>query len=92
LHLDPLPEPGHRTPPPALTPPAAEPPGHAGDSDEITPNVRFRQAREQVIQRFERQYLDRLWTASAGNLSAAARNAGIDRKYLRELLKKHGLY
>lgn len=65
----------------------------APDTDQaLGSGLPFRPAREQVILSFERDYLGRLWTESGGNLSAAARSAGIDRKYLRDLLKKHDLY
>jgi len=39
----------------------------------------------------DRQYLRKLITHTGGNISAAARIAGIDRKNLRTLLKKSGL-
>jgi DNA-binding NtrC family response regulator len=44
-----------------------------------------------VVDQFERQYLQVLLERHAGNLSAAARGAEVDRKHLRELLRKHGL-
>ncbi len=59
------------------------------DFEELTP---FREARQDAIRRFEKRYLERLMQGSVGNLSKAARSADIDRKYLRNLLKKHGLY
>ena len=40
---------------------------------------------------FEREYIEALLKRHKGNLSAAARAAEIDRKHLRELLRKHGL-
>jgi DNA-binding NtrC family response regulator len=52
----------------------------------------YRAAREQALAQFERAYLERLMANSDGNVSAAARTAGVDRKYIRDLLKKHGLY
>jgi len=58
--------------------------------EESQPDPQFRAAREQAILEFEREYLSRLWADGEGNLSAAARAAGIDRKYLRTLLRKHG--
>ncbi len=53
---------------------------------------KFHPARKQILHQFEQEYLAQLWDRFRGNLSAAARAAGIDRKYLRELLTKHGLY
>jgi DNA-binding NtrC family response regulator len=51
----------------------------------------FKQAKAQVVDEFERAYLERLLDRHHGNLSAAARGADLDRKHLRELLRKHGL-
>ncbi len=51
----------------------------------------FRQAKNQLITTFEKHYLSRLWSDVGGNVSAAARRAGLDRKYIRALLRKHGL-
>jgi DNA-binding NtrC family response regulator len=51
----------------------------------------FKQAKAQVVDAFERAYIDALLKRHGGNLSAAARAAEIDRKHLRELLRKHGL-
>jgi DNA-binding NtrC family response regulator len=51
----------------------------------------FKEAKAQVVEHFERQYLQVLLERHAGNLSAAARGAEVDRKHLRELLRKHGL-
>lgn len=49
-------------------------------------------AREECLNRFEREYLANLMEKCGDNLTAAARCAGMDRKYLRTLLKKHGMY
>jgi DNA-binding NtrC family response regulator len=56
------------------------------------PVDKYRQAREQTIREFDRAYLTDLMTRFDGNLSRAAKAAGISRNYLRELLRKHGLY
>jgi Response regulator containing CheY-like receiver, AAA-type ATPase, and DNA-binding domains len=44
-----------------------------------------------VVEEFERVYLKALLERHDGNLSAASRSADLDRKHLRELLRKHGL-
>jgi DNA-binding NtrC family response regulator len=44
-----------------------------------------------VVDSFEREYIRTLLKRHNGNLSAAARSAEVDRKHLRELLRKHGL-
>ncbi len=51
----------------------------------------FKDAKELLIERFERIYLRHLFSSNEGNMAAAARVAGIDRKYLYTLLRKHGL-
>ncbi len=48
-------------------------------------------AREQVIAQFELQYLKWLLGRAGGNLSKAARIAGVDRTTLYRLMERHGL-
>jgi DNA-binding NtrC family response regulator len=52
----------------------------------------FTPAKEQAIERFESAYLGALMKRCSGNLSLAARQAGVARHHLRDLLKKRGLY
>ena len=49
-------------------------------------------AREECLDAFESAYLADLIERCRGNIALAARCADMDRKYLRNLLKKHGLY
>ena len=51
----------------------------------------FKEAKEKLIEGFERDYLKELLERCEGNVSRASREAGIDRVYLRKLLRKHGL-
>lgn len=48
-------------------------------------------ARERVIAQFERRYLEELVRAAEGNMSKAARLAGVDRTTLYRLMERHGL-
>jgi DNA-binding NtrC family response regulator len=51
----------------------------------------FKEAKARIVEAFERDYIQALLKRHNGNLSAASRGAEIDRKHLRELLRKHGL-
>jgi DNA-binding NtrC family response regulator len=51
----------------------------------------FQDLKRAVVDRFERAYLEALLATHSGNLAAAARQAGMDRKNLWALARKHGL-
>ncbi|QDE65610.1 MULTISPECIES: sigma-54 interaction domain-containing protein [Myxococcus] len=51
----------------------------------------FKEAKERLVEGFERDYLRNLLERCEGNISRASREADIDRVYLRKLLKKHGI-
>ena len=51
----------------------------------------YHDARERVIAQFERRYIEELVTAADGNMSKAARLAGVDRTTLYRLMERHGL-
>jgi DNA-binding NtrC family response regulator len=51
----------------------------------------FKDAKRAVVDAFEREYIEALLERHRGNLSAAAREAQLDRKSLRELMQKHDL-
>ena len=48
-------------------------------------------AKDKILTHFEKEYLARLVARSSGNLSRAARFAGVDRTTLYRLLERHGL-
>jgi DNA-binding NtrC family response regulator len=51
----------------------------------------FHEAKDALIARFEREYLEDLVKRADGNLSQAARIAGLERKFLYKLLDRAGL-
>jgi DNA-binding NtrC family response regulator len=53
--------------------------------------VPFTTAKDAIVADFERAYLSDLLKWSGGNISKAARKAGMDRMYLHRLLQRHGL-
>lgn len=74
---------------PAAAPGPARPlPAPVADFD---PTRSYRETREHWEGDFERRYVGWLLGRHAGNVSSAARAAGMDRKYLHKLAKKHGL-
>jgi len=57
----------------------------------VRSDLPFSEAKKVLIEAFERLYLEDLLGRCEGNLSAAARAAGLDRKHLRLLARRHGL-
>jgi len=55
------------------------------------PERTYKEARGEVLQRFEHEYLQKLLALTNGNVSAASRHAKMDRSHLIELLQRHGL-
>jgi DNA-binding NtrC family response regulator len=49
----------------------------------------FKEAKERWVSSFERDYIVALLRKNNGNISHAAREADIDRKYFRKLMKKY---
>ena len=59
--------------------------------EEFDPRLSYRENKERFAEEFEKRYLRWLMARSEGNISRAAREADMDRKYLHKLLKKHGI-
>ncbi len=76
---------------PDLEPPAAARAAEGGKAAPPDLGLPFKEAKERLIESFERDYLTGLISRCEGNISRAAREAGIERVYLRKLLRKHGL-
>ena len=55
------------------------------------PDKSYRETRARYDGEFERRYVKWLLSRHSGNISAAAREAKMDRKHLHDMAKKHGL-
>jgi DNA-binding NtrC family response regulator len=68
-----------------------EPGPVAGESLAVRSDLPYADAKAAVLHDFERRYIADLLAREDGNLSAASRASGVDRKHLRTLARKHGL-
>jgi DNA-binding NtrC family response regulator len=74
--------------------PAVDDAGGAGaqrPSNSDVLELPFKDAKAQLVESFEREYLTALLARHHGNISRAAAEAGIDRNYIHRLVKKYGL-
>jgi two-component system response regulator GlrR len=76
---------------PVIQPEDIPVPENRSDGGGIDTARPFRDLKNEVVDRFEREYLGALLHAHKGNLAAAARVADMDRKNLWQLLRKHGI-
>ena len=63
----------------------------AGDVFHFEPAKSYRETRARYDAEFEKRYVRWLLARHSGNVSAAAREAKMDRKHLHDMAKKHGL-
>jgi transcriptional regulator with GAF, ATPase, and Fis domain len=61
------------------------------DGDEVDTLLSFKEAKGRVISDFESRYIETLLREHNNNISLASREAGIDRKHFKELMRKHGI-
>jgi DNA-binding NtrC family response regulator len=59
--------------------------------DAPSADLPYSEARAQVLQTFELAYFKNLLENSKGNVSLAARKAKMDRSYLMQILRRHGI-
>ncbi|MDD5308049.1 MAG: sigma-54 dependent transcriptional regulator, partial [Deltaproteobacteria bacterium] len=62
--------------------------GRVGNVDASRP---FKEVKNDLVVAFERAYIEQILARTSGNVSAAARESGIDRKHLERLIRKHGI-
>ena len=74
-----------------LEPAEFEPDGKPAATISSGPPLAFKEAKDRIVEAWEREYLLALLKRSQGNVSLAARRAGIARTYLHQLLNKHNL-
>ena len=62
-------------------------------TDGVLPSldINFKDAKEQWVSSFEREYIEHLLRKNNNNISHAAREAQIDRKYFRKLMRKYDI-
>jgi DNA-binding NtrC family response regulator len=65
--------------------------GTASDAFQFDASKSYRETRAKYDTEFERRYVKWLLSRHAGNVSAAAREAKMDRKHLHDMAKKHNL-
>lgn len=63
----------------------------ASDAKPATAEANFNLAKQQVIEAFERDFIGKLLTATHGNISEAARRAGMYKKNLIDKMKQYGI-
>jgi DNA-binding NtrC family response regulator len=75
--------------PPSRRAPTPSKPDLAAAAGEVDVNVPYKVAKEALVDQFERAYVKAVLAACNGNLTKAAKMAGIDRMYLHRLVQKH---
>ncbi len=56
-----------------------------------SPDMTFRAARDRLLDDFTRKYLSEALTRHGGNISAAARESGLERQHFQKLMRKAGM-
>lgn len=66
-------------------------PGLSERLDTLDVERPFHDAKSELLERFERRYLERLLDETSGNVAEAARRSGLSRGHLTQMLRKHGV-
>ena len=70
------------------------PPGSPSPRDPVGGDLLrlpYHEAKDAWVERFERAYVEAILAQSGGNVSKAARDAGVDRRHLQRLMARFGL-
>ena len=73
----------------SMLPPSPQSPLAGPRASEVDVTIPYKVAKEVLVDGFERSYVRAVLEACGGNLTKAARLAGIDRMYLHRLVQKH---
>ncbi len=68
-----------------------EPSDRPGPVADAPTHLSFKEAKGQVISDFESRYVEKLLRDHGNNISVASREAGIDRKHFKDLMRKYGI-
>jgi DNA-binding NtrC family response regulator len=66
------------------------PPQEIAESSELF-SMPFKEAKDALIDRFHSEYITRVLSRNAGNVSKAARESGLKRQYLHRLMRENSL-
>jgi two-component system response regulator AtoC len=66
-------------------------PAGSGSAEAHESTNGFKEAKEEVVRSFERQFLLDLLKRHHGHMGRVAKDAGVDRKTIERMVKKHGL-
>ncbi len=70
-------------------PPDDAPESDAGDFDTVSGGLSLREAKAQLVEEFERRYIEQLLSAHGGNVTHAASAAGKNRRAFFELMRRY---
>lgn len=59
--------------------------------DSAVKELSYKDAKARIMEKFEREYIAMMLSKNNGNISAASRDSGLDRKNFWQLLKKYGI-
>ena len=80
------------TPAPLAAPTRESPPGGGSEVElRALTELPYHEAKDAWTERFDRAFVEEVLKRSGGNVSKAARDAGVDRRHLQRLMARFGL-